>query len=263
MDITPTPPQGSDSTEPESSFIALSFAGLGQAPGATPMSVLVFVPESLHDDFVENREYSRVPFFPIPVPPPLAALYSRRLAEAAGGEDPDGDLFDGYSRISGTKVQSLLLLPEGDGISGTLRVVNAEGRSTELRPDSAHALIEAVLAGIPILIRRDLYDDVVKHVKVEVHLPGGSTAIVHNGDVLFEGGEDLYPEDVESLEGYLRRKISEQSLPEQEDPSLRRQLTDFSEEELMQLLDYSLEKQAYEWTGYLKLILDLKRGDAK
>ena len=251
---TPQTPSGESLAE-------IRYIGLGGFGGNRRGSVMLFVPASLYEDFIRDKENSRVPILPVPVPPLSEGLYNRRLMAVTDGPDPDGDILEGYMDASGVCIRRIVISTAPKGIFGLMSVETSEGMRADIPINFEYTIIEAVLAKIPIFIEQKLFDDILSHIKVDARFPGSpdpSEAKDADGD--HRTAEDDLAEEAEEMYAYFRRRITEQSDPMTEEPEIRKQLVDYEEFELMELLDLSLEKEAYEWTDFLKRILTLKKG---
>ena len=253
------PQETPQNPQPEA-FVEIRYIGLGGLESASKRgSLMLFVPSDLYKDFIRDKERSNVPILPIPVPPFSEGLYNRRLAVAAGDEDPDSDILEGYLRAAGVRIRRITLRSATQGIYGLMTVVTEEGVEADLPINFEYTIVEAVLAKIPILIEQKLFQYILSQIKVDARFP--SEGRDQDPDREPHTAEDDLAEEAEEFEDYLRRRIDEQSDPSSEDPEIRKQLAGYEEDELMALLDRSLEKEAYEWTDFLHLILKLKKGD--
>ena len=254
---TPQTPYGEN-------LVEIRYIGLGGFGGNRRGSVMLFIPASLYEDFIRDKENARVPLLPVPVPPLSEGLYNRRLMAAIDGPDPDGDILEGYMAASGVRIRRIVLRIAPQGIFGLMTVETTEGTKADIPINFEYTIIEAVLAKVPIFIEQKLFNEILSHIKVDARFPGDAGASDEEGDDReHRTAEDDHAEEAEELDAYLHRRISEQSAPMTEEPEIRKQLVDYTDEELMALLDLSLEKEAYEWTDFLKLILSLKKGGDK
>ncbi|MDD7559492.1 MAG: hypothetical protein SOW44_02070 [Porphyromonas sp.] len=238
----------------EERLIEIKYIGLGGLEKAKRGTLMLFCPADLYETFMEDREHSRVPLLPVPVPPFSDGLYTRRLVAVAGGDDPDGDIFEGYTRVAGVRIKRITLRSAPQGIYGRMTVVTSEDEEAEVPINFEYTIVEAVLAGIPIFMEQSLFDYILSQIKVDARFPGEEDR---------EQPEEEQPEEAESVEDYVARQIEAGTDPLIESPEVRNRLLDFEEDLLMRLLDLSLEKGAYDWTDFLKLILSLKKGGSE
>ena len=249
-------PQEEPLIDPKKRLIAIRYIGLGGFEKNPGGSLMLFVPASLYKTFVRDKEHSGVPLLPIPVPPFFDALYKRRLTHVTeAGNDPDIDIFRGYCDISGIRVKKIAIRAGGPEVYGTMTIVTKDEKEADLPIDFRYTIIEAVLYGIPIMIEQGLFDQIMSQINVDAHFPDTDPDTVTDDEL-----QDPNPELVESLGTYLNNRIADKSNPDEEDPDLKNQLLALDEEELMTLLDHSLENEAYEWTAFLRKILTLKKG---
>ena len=136
----------------EERLIEIKYIGLGGLEKAKRGTLMLFCPADLYETFMEDREHSRVPLLPVPVPPFSDGLYTRRLVAVAGGDDPDGDIFEGYTRVAGVRIKRITLRSAPQGIYGRMTVVTSEDEEAEVPINFEYTIVEAVLAGIPIFI---------------------------------------------------------------------------------------------------------------
>lgn len=205
-----------------------AMANLTDSPSTV---VLMLSPKTTEEDADPSGLIRHV--FPIRLTRGEGAMYFRRLTAKLRQEESSESVEGAFMRHYGVMIDSVMIRVIRDRISAEIHVVDAQGSPLTYEDRVSGAVLLAFFCDAPIFVERFLIQEASKSLKM------------HFVD---ENGERLTPESGEQI---LQNVISSGSRPEEMPDGIKLLLANTTEEQRKHLKDFAIDRELYEWAGYL------------